>query len=341
MPTAKERRVSNRERLSVVTEGTLDWEGARIFLEIGRTGSFRTAALALHQSVNVVRRRFERLEKSVGSVLLTRHFDGVRLTAEGERVLATARRMEALTFELMRGDDRLGAAVGTVKLASTEGLGTFWIAPQLGDYHRKNPGNVAQLHCSMSPADVLRLEADLAVQLVRPAAKDLKIVKLGRLHVMAFASKAYVERYGMPKSVADLAKHAMVYQASDQIEPPQTILEVGHAAEARGMVAMRTNISSSHAFSVLSGAGLGMMPVYAAAMAPDLMPVDIDFFRIAQDIWLVYHPDSGRQARVKSMIEWLLEMFSPRRFPWFGDRFLHPKDFPDTIPGWEPPYQMR
>jgi hypothetical protein len=40
------------------------------------------------------------------------------------------------------------------------------------------------------------------------------------------------------------------------------------------------------------------------------------------------------------MIEWLVEAFSPRRFPWFGDRFVHPKDFPASIPGWERPFHM-
>jgi DNA-binding transcriptional LysR family regulator len=340
MPTARNHRASKPQRAGAADEGAFDWEGARVFLEIGRTGSFRTAALALHQSINVIRRRFERLEKSVGAVLLTRHHDGVRLTPEGERVLATARHMESLTFELMRGDESIGASAGAVKLAATEGLGTFWIAPHLRDYHQKHPRTMAHLLCSMSPADVLRLEADIAVQLTRPEAKDLKIVKLGRMHVMPFVAKAYAERHGIPQSLGELGKHTLVYQVSDQVAPPQNLLEVVRGAEARGMVVMRTNISSAQALAILSGAGIGLMPIYVALMNPSLIPVDIEFFRLSQDIWLVYHPDAGRQARVKSMIEWLVEMFAPRRFPWFGDRFLHPKDFPRSIPGWEPPYRM-
>ena len=104
MPTNKERHVPNEERLAPVEEGVLDWEGARVFLEIGRTGSFRAAAVSLHQSVNALRRRFERLEKSVGAMLLTRHVVGVRLSAVGERVQTAARQMESITFELKRNN---------------------------------------------------------------------------------------------------------------------------------------------------------------------------------------------------------------------------------------------
>ena len=339
MPTNKERHVPKEERLAPVEEGVLDWEGARVFLEIGRTGSFRAAAVSLHQSVNALRRRFERLEKSVGAMLLTRHVDGVRLTAEGERVLAAARQMEAITFELMRGDDRIGTSTLQVKLAVTEGMGTFWIAPHIADFHKKNAKHVVHMHCSMSPVDVLRLEADVAIQLVRPEAKDLKIVKLGRMHSMAFASRGYIAAHGVPQSADDLDRHALIYQVSDQIQPPEHLMALARAAEARGSAVMRTNTSTSHAVALVNGAGAGLLPTYATALLPSLVPVDIPEIRTQQDIWLVYHPDAGRQKRVQRMIEWLTELFSPRRFPWFGDRFIHPKEF-RPIADWKPPFTM-
>jgi hypothetical protein len=43
--------------------------------------------------------------------------------------------------------------------------------------------------CAMHSADVLRHEADVAIQLSKPAALDVKLVRLGRMHVMAFASQ--------------------------------------------------------------------------------------------------------------------------------------------------------
>jgi hypothetical protein len=55
--------------------------------------------------------------------------------------------------------------------------------------------------------------------------------------------------------------------------------------------------------------------------------LDYDF-RTQQDIWIVYHPDARRIARVKLVIDWLVETFSSARFPWFADEFMHPREFP-------------
>ena len=56
----------------------------RIFLEVARRGSFRSASEHLGQSINALRRRISDLEQQLGVTLLTRHVDGVRTTAEGE-----------------------------------------------------------------------------------------------------------------------------------------------------------------------------------------------------------------------------------------------------------------
>ncbi len=67
-----------------------DWAGARVFLEVVRHGSFRAAAQKLGMSINTLRHRLSDFERQLGMTLVTRHVDGVRMTAEGELVLAAA-----------------------------------------------------------------------------------------------------------------------------------------------------------------------------------------------------------------------------------------------------------
>src|SRR6478735_5511184 len=96
------------------------------------------------------------------------------------------------------------ALSGEVRFAVTEGLGTFWVAPRLIEFQRVFPGLLVDLKCEMRSADVLRLEADVAVQLEEPNNPDLMRVKIGRLHIMPFVSPSYVEVYGLPKDLDDL-----------------------------------------------------------------------------------------------------------------------------------------
>src|SRR5215213_6754899 len=145
-----------------------DWESARIFLEVVRAGSFRRATQRCGQSVNALRGRVKDLEKALGVTLLTRHVDGVRTTVEGQNVLAGIAQMEAASFGLLRAREHTATLSGEVRLAVTEGLGTFWIAPRLVEFQRANPNLLVDVNCAMKSADVLRMEADLAIQITRP-----------------------------------------------------------------------------------------------------------------------------------------------------------------------------
>lgn len=306
----------------------LDWETVRIFLEVVRCGSFRSASEHLGLSVNALRRRIEELEQRLNATLVTRHVDGIRVTPEGETVLGTAARMELVSFELIRACNRaIPAVAGEIKLAATEGLGTLWVAPRLVELQRKYPRLLVDLSCAMKSADVLRLQADAAIQLIKPSAPDLKVVKLGRLHAMPFAGRTYVETYGVPRTKDEFIKHRLVLQIADQTRTAEIFQRLFPGVAHQGVVALRTNTSSAHIGAISQGVGIGWVPTYVQAINGQMIPIDIaDEFRLPFDIWLTYHADAGRIPRVRKMIEWIVDAFDPRKYPWFRDEFIHPNE---------------
>src|ERR1700679_11351 len=104
-----ERGVPQEERHKVALGGLTDWDAARIFLEVVRCGSFRSAAERLELSINVVRRRIDDFERQIGATLFTRDVHGTRLTDEGTLVVSAVERMEGASFDLSRAG-RSGAA---------------------------------------------------------------------------------------------------------------------------------------------------------------------------------------------------------------------------------------
>jgi hypothetical protein len=44
------------------------------------------------------------------------------------------------------------------------------------------------------------------------------------------------------------------------------------------------------------------------------------------DIWLAYHPDANKIPRVRHLIDWTVQSFDGRKYPWFSDEFAHRKD---------------
>jgi DNA-binding transcriptional LysR family regulator len=334
MQTTKERRVPYSEQALQGTRRVIpDWEAVRVSLEVVRKGSFRAAAEHLRMSVNAVRRRVEELEQALGVMLLTRHVDGVRITAEGEKVFAAANEMEAASFGLLQARDQSAPNLsGEVRLAVTEGLGTFWIAPRLVEFQRANPNLFVDVHCAMKSADVLRLEADVAIQITRPTAPDLRIIKLGRLHFFPFAAANYLETFGCPKTIRDLVHHRLLVQSDDNIQWRELYDRLFPGISPTSLVALRTNVSSAHYWSIAKGAGLGLLPTYSQWIGAEIVPLDLGIHETV-DIWLTYHPDAKRIPRVSRLIDWSIQAFSPQKYPWFRDEFIHPSELQNVYRG--------
>jgi DNA-binding transcriptional LysR family regulator len=326
MHLAVERGVPSEERRQVALNSLKDWDAARVFLEVARCGSFRSAADKLGLSINAVRRRVGDFERQTGATMFIRDVHGARLTEEGVHVVAAVERMEAAAFDLLRASvSATNELSGEIRVAVTEGLGTFWIAPRLVDFQRTYPNILIDLHCAMRCADVSRHEADIAIQLSRPAVLDVKQVRLGRMHLMFFASQHYLDTYGIPKTAEELVKHRLVMQLSDEVMAKDAFANLFPGYSERDLVVMKTNVSSANYWAVANGAGIGVFPTYAQALGGKMIPLDIDT-RWSVDIWLSYHPGSGRIPRVRHMIDWLIEAFNPAKYPWFGDEFLHPRE---------------
>lgn len=305
-----------------------DWEAAHVFLEVARSGSFRAAADKLRLSVNALRRKVDELEARMGFALLLRRANGVALTEEGARVLDAALRMEKASFDLVKAQDNTATGGGEVTVATTEGLGSFWLTSRLPQFRSANPNLLLNLVCAPQSADVTRLEADVAVRLDRPKSAELKISKLGRMHLMFYASRSYLAEHGMPAAPADLAGHSVIAQAGGKGQWVATEPHFFPAGAPAGALKLRSNIGSANGFAIVHGAGVGVLPTYIEALPMELDLVALDLVPpYPLDIWITYHADAKKIPRVRKTIEWLTEAFDSRRNPWFRDEFVHPRKF--------------
>ena len=176
-------------------------------------------------------------------------------------------------------------------------------------------------------------EADVAIQLVEPTALDMKVVKLGRLHVMWFASQNYIELFGAPTTYEELVKHRLVMQFADQTAGDEAFEAWFPGLRHKDVLVMRNNVSSANYWAIAKGAGVGVLPTYASALGSDVVPLNIPNMHRPFDIYLTYHPDLSRVPRVRKLIDWLIKAFNSRRFPWFRDEFIHPNELMSRYEG--------
>lgn len=326
MPKIRRQSVPYLEHPALDLSPKINWEDLRVFLVVGRHGSFRSASDELGIALNTVRRHIQRLEHSAKIVVLARHPNGVSLTREGRDMYRRAKAMELAANDLQRVGERSPHALkGRVRVSVTEGLGAFWLTPQLMQHQRANPNLLLEINCTFRKPDLARMEADISIQLERPEQSDLKLVKLGRMHVMPFASPEYIKIYGIPNSLEDVVNHKIVEQLSPQLDVA-AVDRIFPGTDRVGFVSFATNTSTTHFWCVIRGAGLGMLPTYLAHQGARIVPVDLDLL-VSHDIWLAYHPDSKRSRRVARTIECIRDSFDTEKYPWFRDKFCHPREF--------------
>ncbi len=306
------------------TEETLNasWEDLHAFLLCTRHQSFRNAAEVLGLTGTTLMRKIDRLEEELGFKLFLRDQSGLSLSDEGHALLFDVEQMERLSFNIFRRASMSTEINGSVRVAVTEGPGLSWILPRLIDFQKTYRMITVDLRCAMEQADVSQLEADISIQLARPTNPDLIVTKLGRHHIYAFASEAYRDAYGLPKSLADLRHHRIVKQHGVQLD------ETGYARilgldSLDGIVGISTNSSVAVLYAIERGAGIGFLPTSVMALGAPVVPIDLGI-NYHMDLWLTYHKEFRNSDRHKIVIDWLKKIFDPKAYPCFGDEFIHP-----------------
>jgi DNA-binding transcriptional LysR family regulator len=304
--------------------------GVMAVLAVARAGSFRSAMRGGGTGFRKLYNDVRAAEETLGILIFHRTADGVVLTPEGRAIVDHAKRIEDVLNDVLRLGRAMGSQhEGEVMLATTEGLGTFWIAPRLADFRRRQQKITLSLHPSMSLVDMRRFEIDLALQVVEPIIPEIMRTRIGTLHLMLAASKSYIDRFGMPETPQELENHQFVFHTSPQSNDRQVIERALGKQLQRDQFIVQRN-SSAHYMTVEHGEGIGFIPTYGFAIGAKLLPIDLPI-RYSLDIWLCFHEQARSIGRISATIDWLIGIFDPKLYPWFRRDFVPPKRFAGIV----------
>jgi len=284
-----------------------NWSDLKFFLSMVEHGSLSAAARAEGVSQPTLSRRLTSLEESLSIDLFNRSVDGLELTPTGERLVDHAKRMkeEAISIDRIATglDDRLS---GKVTISTVEIIGTEWLPYKLRDFSRIYDGVQIDLKIDMAPADLLRREADIAIRMYRPLEPDLIAKRIGNISHGLFATQEYIDRKGMPISLADICNHDLVLPGEKILKYIREKLD----GQSIHMCPPVFTSNDSHALTsaTLAGYGIGVHSALSANRHPELIPVLPDVIR-ETELWLVTHKDVNRSARVRAVYDYISEMF--------------------------------
>jgi DNA-binding transcriptional LysR family regulator len=135
---------------------TIDLESLKIFRTVVDEGGVIRAATKLNRVQSNVTTRIRQLEEHLGARLFRREGRSIRLSAEGQTLLAYADRLLRLADEAV-SEMRTGKPKGTFRLGALESTAGSRLAPILSRYHRLYPDVVVELATGTTGALVKRV----------------------------------------------------------------------------------------------------------------------------------------------------------------------------------------
>ena len=295
----------------------MDWDDVRFFLTVYRSGSSNAAARKLRVQHTTVGRRLAVLEAALGERLFIRTPEGLTPTEAAVAIAPFAEEAERCFLAIERQVRRTdGGIEGKVRLTTSEAFSSYLIR-HLAKLQARHPNLTVEIDTSNAVSDLARGEADIAVRMVPTAQQDMICRRIGEAGWSLFGSADYVARRGFPNLANGLAGHDVIGFGESLAESPGARWLGTNANDAHVPLRGESIVAVINAAS--AGIGMALAPCFLASTAPNLRQL-VPQVLTSREIWLVYHPEVARLARVRVAIDFIVEIVSADRAFLRGNR---------------------
>lgn len=288
----------------------MEWDDIKHFLAVARSGSLSRAGLTLKTSAATVGRRIAALENRLGARLFDRKQSGYTLTESGEAVRLRAEDVEEAVLSIER--EALGRdlrATGKVRVATAEDIATFVIGPKLAVFRQRHPGIILEMVAGWDVVNLTRREADIALRTMRPARGDYVIREVGVWDCALYVSRTYADSHKLKPGLTDLSNVDLVTWTEENTFRGGDWFDKHARNSPIVFVANSRHIQYA---ACKAGIGAAILPCLAADHDPDLIRLLPPERVRSVDLWLVAHRDLVRTARVRAVMDFLVEI-APKR----------------------------
>lgn len=286
------------------------------FITTADEGSFSAAARRMGLTPAAVSKSVGQLEARLGVRLFLRSTRSLALTTDGDRLYGQVRLPwrdigDALT-DLRQG---AGKPAGTLKVALAHTVGREFFVPLLGDFVRRYPEVVPDLHFDNRQVDVVAEGFDVAIGGGIELNDGLIARELARLRIVLVASPAYLEAHRIPEHPQDLARHQGLLRrsmATGRLVPWALKNSQGEELIATARPVMVLDDPEAMAHAAATGIGIAMLPLPHALTLLEsgaLVRVLPDWYGQTRPLSVYYTSRKLVPAKVRVFVEHIVQAF--------------------------------
>ena len=283
-----------------------DWEELRTFREVMREGGLSGAARRLGVAQPTVGRRMDALEAALGVALFARSPRGLTPTKAARDLAPHVEAMAAASAALARtaageaGQDR-----GVVRVTASEVIGAEVLPAIFARFRTAHPNIEIELALTNRTEDLSRLDADIAVRMVRPRQAALRARRIGVTRIGLYAHRHYLARFGAPPDFGELRDHRLIGYDRETL----VLRSLGPLVQElrRDDFVFRCDNDLAQLAALRAGVGIGGLQENIARRTPELVRLFAEEFSLPLEIWLAAHEDVILTPRVRNMFDVLAE----------------------------------
>ena len=282
-----------------------------VFVRVASSRSFTLAADRLGITPSAASKAIARLEQKLGVRLIVRTTRSVRLTEEGEILLASCQRV---LIEMEEGEAALLRRVtelsGRLRLHSTLGFGRCVVVPLINEFSRARPELVIDVDLSEREVDLQQEPFDMSICFGDLPDSGLVARKLGYMRFVTVASPAYLSQHGKPAKPGDLADHVCLGYFQPRTLRYRDWHFKGQGSRTAPSAQLNVNNAQSLLDAAIDGIGIANVPKVMAwdAMQDGRLQALLEpFATIGWPVSLVYLERRYQSQRVKTLVDFLVK----------------------------------
>jgi len=287
------------------------------FIASADEGSFSAAARHLGLTPAAVSKSVGQFEARLGVRLFQRSTRNLMLTTDGERLYGQVqlpwREISDALIDLRQG---AGKPAGTLKVALAHTVGREYLIPLLGEFVRRYPDVVPDLHFDNRQVDLVAEGFDVAIGGGIELTNALIALELARVRIVLVASPAYLKANRTPKHPQDLARHHGLLRrslATGRLVPWALKNNEGQELVASVRPVMVLDDPEAMARAASTGMGIAMLPLPHALPLLEsglLVRVLRDWHAESRPLPIYYTSRKLVPAKVRVFVDYILHEFS-------------------------------
>ncbi len=279
------------------------------FEAAARNLSFTEAAKELNVTRVAVSRQVRQLEQFLGFELFSRGQSSIKLTRSGRRLSNVVHQGfqsiidEIESIESTREDS-------LITIATTSGVSTYWLMPNIGRYRRIDRKADFRLLVSHDLVNLVQYDVDIAIRYGTGNWRGTTSVLLQRQQILPLCSQAFLRKYGPFATIDELAKVPLL-EFESAFDPSS--IWTNYFRDKGTVLGSGIRMSSYDSYinfvqAVLDGQGVGLLgaPLMQQFLESGVLVPAVDTEALPQGGYYLCQPEGASPTRTVSRFrDWL------------------------------------